>query len=67
MYSLWKCMNWIGPLKKNLGLFVLRYALWVVLIFAAGTILFLIYLQLVKLIRFIWKCCKKQTVEETKS
>lgn len=67
MYSLWKCIDWIGPLKKNLGLFVLRYAFWVALIFVAGTVFYLIYLQLVRLIRFIWRCCKKQTVEEIKS
>lgn len=55
MYSLWKCIDWIGPLKNNMSLFVLRYAFWVVLIFASGTVLYFLFLKLVKFIRFLWK------------
>ena len=67
MYSLWKSINWIRPLKKNLGIFALRYLFWVALIFVGGTLLYLLYLQIVKLCRALWNRCKKQTAAETKS
>ncbi|MDD6428394.1 MAG: acyltransferase [Lachnospiraceae bacterium] len=54
IYSLWKCMNWIRPLKSAPAVFVSRYIAWVALIFITGTVLYVIYKKIAKQIIRVW-------------